>query len=104
MFGWPLIWYLAAVYQEELLFSVLFWKKKASVYHRGNFEENKDSYDVGLLARQRVSCSTSGYLAAYCVSLIIQTPMTVAKLVTSGFGHTGSLSYVIVHHALPIMV
>ena len=30
--------------------------------------------------------------------------MTVAKLVTSGFGHTGGLSYVIIYHALPIMV
>ena len=79
-------------------------KKKASVYHRGKFEENKDSCDVGLQAGQRVSRSTSGYLAAYCVSLIIQTLMTVAKLVTSGFSHTGGLSYVIVHHALPIMV
>ena len=79
-------------------------KKKASVYHRGKFEENKDSCDVELLASQHASCSTSGYLAVYCVSLIIQTPMTVAKLVTSGFGHTGGLSYVIVHHALPITV
>ena len=104
MFGWPLIWYLAAVKQEELLFSVLFWKKKASVYHRGKFEENKDSCDVGLLASQRVSYSTSCYLAAYCVSLITETPMTVAKLVTAGFGHTGGLSYVTVHNALPIMV
>ena len=81
-----------------------YFGKKASVYHRGKCEENKDTCDVGLLASQRVSYSTSGYLVAYCVSLIIQTPMTVAKLVTSGFGHTGGLSYVTVHHALPIMV
>ena len=27
----------------------------------------------------------------------------MAKLVTSGFGHTGGLSYIIVRHALPIM-
>ena len=38
-------------------------EKKTSVYHRGKFEENKDSCDVGLLASQRVSYSTSGYLA-----------------------------------------
>ena len=84
MFGWPLIWYLAAVKQEELLFSVLFWKKKEEeekkkLLHRGKFEESKDGCDVGLLASQRVSCSTSGYLAAYFVSLIIQTPKTVVK-------------------------
>ena len=67
-------------------------EEEKSVYRRGKFEENKESCDVRLLASQRVSCSTSGYLAAYCVSLIIQTPMTVAKFVTSGFGHTGGLS------------
>ena len=27
----------------------------------------------------------------------------MAKWFTSGFGHTGGLSYIIVHHAFPIM-
>ena len=80
-----------------------FEKKKASVYHRGIFEENKDSCDVGLLASQRVSIPPAA-IWLLIVYRIIQTPMTVAKLVPSGFGHTGGLSYVIVHHAFPIMV
>ena len=79
--------------------------EKAPVYRKEeNLKKTKTVVMyIGLLVGQ-LSCSTSGYLAAYCVSSIIQTPMTVAKLVTSGFGHTGGLSYIIVHHALTIMI